>query len=155
MKKDIIRVFVICCLILVVIAAAIYGHKIYSNKKNEIKTSIEPIADSFPAIADIESCYWYSEALGKSIINIGPTNYKLSAFIKISDDEKQLLSQKYIFTEKSVSFDDSLPISVLEVENPEFLYNEDLEKQILGNRFIGDVLFDLDNGIFYTSAQNL
>ncbi len=150
MKKVIIRVLVVFCAIFAISMTVINCHK-----KNQIKTSIEPIANNFSAISDIENCYWYSERFGKSIFNIGPTSYRIVAFVKVSDNEKKALLQKYIFTEKSVSFDDNLPISILQVENPQFLYSADLEKQILGSHFLGNVFFDVNNGIFYISAENL
>ncbi len=145
---------VIMCIIAVLCAISIAA--VNYHNKTQIKTDIEPIAKNFPGISGIESCYWYSETFDKSIIfNIGPASYKLLAFIKVSGGEKKALLQKYTFTEKSISFDDKLPISVLDAKDLQFLYSADLEKQVLGNHFLGDVFFDVNNGIFYISVENL
>ena len=122
----------------------------FNYKDIEYRTDTEPIENRFSYLkGDIDRVYWKAGTIGNS--SIGPTSYFMTGFITV--DKK--FENEYKFNSVDISFPVGIDPAITGFASFKWGENDEFKKQILGNRFIGDVLYDLENGIIYINVENL
>lgn len=119
----------------------------------EYRTDLEPIINRFPMLKDIKSAYWKPEIIGNS--RLGPSLYSITGFFILSDDDKIEIESNYNF-DKSVklTLPNGIETSVTGFSEFEWFECSDFSKDILNNKFVGSVCYDMLNGIIFLDVQN-
>ena len=111
-------------------------------KDIEYRTDTEPIENRFSYLkGNIDKAYWKTGIIGNS--KIGPTSYFITGFITLTDKK---FEKEYKFNSVDISFPVGIDPAITGFASFKWGENDEFKKQILGNRFIGDVLYDLENG---------
>ncbi len=123
----------------------------FNYKAIEYRTDTEPIENRFSYLkGDIDRVYWKAGIIGRP--SIGPTPYFMTGFITLTDKK---FENEYMFNSVDISFPGGIDPAITGFASFKWGENDELKKLILGNRFIGDVLYDLENGIIYINVENL
>lgn len=119
----------------------------------EYRTDAEPLIKRFGENLDIEQCYWKSGVFGG--FAIGPTSYWMKGFIKIDEDNTQLLLEKYKFENLDLNFQEGMQPEIMGVQEFCWMYNEQFSKEILNVNFIGKIYLDYINSILYFDIESM
>lgn len=125
-----------------------------SNMSNlDYRTDIEPISSRLTMVNGISKVYWKSDTIGSG--NFGPTSYFFTGFMLLESEVIEELTGQYDWEEAKVSFPKGLNPNITEYKEFEWCYNHEFEQSMLENEYMGQVYFDLSNGIIYFYCENI
>ena len=116
-------------------------------------TNIESIMEYFSGINDIEKVYFKSKSLNNNDRGIGPTSATIVGFICISENEKQSIMNKYDFAESDPGFLNGISAEVTGFDNFDWRSSYTFTNDVTKGNLVGDLYFDVNNGVIYVDAQ--
>lgn len=119
----------------------------------EYRTDVEPIMSRFEIIQNIKNAYWKADFIGSS--NFGPSSYFLKGFVVLANDATEQIRTGFDFKEVDIFFEPGLDPSVTGFSEFDWYKSNEFTAQILTNKFIGKVYFDMTNGMIYLDVENM
>ena len=144
----ILLVILLITIILICVYANIDTKNIY-----ELNTEVDPIIKMFPMITCVKESWWIYEPVGNNR-TIGPSNYRVTALIKISNEEMYAFQKEYLWEQTQVHLDKTIFSNISFMHREEYWYNSDFEQKILSGAFVGRVYVDFNNSNIYVIVEN-
>ena len=120
----------------------------------EYRNDIDYINKYFKALEDsVVEAYWkYFEY--PSSVRIGPSNFVVSGFIKVSEEEVEKIEGLFTFIEaennkSSIDFPNGISPDITGCSDFDWRYSKDFNKWIVGGTWIGEAFYDINNKIIY------
>ncbi len=147
-----------CILVIVIIVAVVLVVKSVANSGEQNLTNMEyrndeqPILDRFPAIPEIQRCYWKASTTGRT--DFGPTNYWMKGFIVLEKSAFTKLLDEYSWESVNIEFPKGMDPKNTNFNEFNWCCNKDFESQVRTTSFVGNFYFDTNNGILYFAVEN-
>ena len=147
------KVFVIMLVILLILSGCTAKTDNSSFDGMDYRTDIEPVEQRFAIAGETESVYWKARMIGES--DFGPSSYQMVVFVNVSDFDE--IASEYEFTpaENDPLFPDGTDPTVTGFSQFDWRQCKIWSDEILAGKYVGEVYFDLINGLIYINAENL
>lgn len=152
-RKMIFVTFAVIALILLLKFFCAEQRNFFDLTEIEYRTDIEPLIKRFGENLDIEQCYWKADVFGG--FGIGPTSYWMKGYMRIDEDNAQMLLKKYKFEEVDLTFEEGISATVTGYKDFKWMYNEQFSNEILGVSFIGCLYLDHINNLVYFDVESM
>lgn len=153
LKRKIITTTIISIVVIISIITIITAISLFSEGNKVSGTEIDVIASRFPAIKNIENCYYEAETIGT--VGFGPTNYRLTAIVIVEEEEMEVLIQQYSGEQIDININTEMLDSVGLNGDIGWYFNQEFQEAVLGTAFIGEVYFSEEKNAIYLEVENL
>ena len=151
LKRKIITTTIISIVVIISIITIITAISLFSEGNKVSGTEIDVIASRFPAIKNIENCYYEAETRGT--VGFGPTNYRLTAIVIVEEEEMEVLIQQY--SGEQININTEMLDSVGLNGDIGWYFNQEFQEAVLGTAFMGEVYFSEEKNAIYLEVENL
>lgn len=147
LKRKVVTITIISIIAIITVLS------LFSRGNKVSGTEIDVITSRFPAIKNIENCYYEAETIGT--VGFGPTNYRLTAIVVVEEKEMEALIQQYSGEQFDINISKEMLDKVGLNDDVSWCFSQEFQKVVLGASFIGKVYFSEENNAIYLEVENL